>query len=111
LDAASGHDVLVLSGGSSVGNRDLVLDAVQQHGEVIFHGIAVKPGKPTLFGRIGATPIFGMPGNPASCLSNAYMLLVPFLRKVARLPAWRPETMTVPLARRITSAPGRHQFY
>jgi molybdopterin molybdotransferase len=111
LDAAKAHDVVVLSGGSSVGERDLMLDALQQRGEVIFHGVAVKPGKPTLFGRVGGTPVFGMPGYPTSCLSNAYMLLVPFLRKTARLAEWRPMTIALPLARRIASTAGRHQFY
>ena len=77
----------MFSGGSSVGERDLVLDAIRARGEVIFHGIAVKPGKPTAFGRISGTPVLGMPGYPTSCLSNAYMLLVPMLRKMARLPA------------------------
>jgi molybdopterin biosynthesis enzyme len=103
--------VIVFSGGSSVGERDLILDVLQQRGEVLFHGIAVKPGKPTAFGRIGATPVLGMPGYPTSCLSNAYMLLVPFLRKIARLPDWRPTTVSLPLARRIVSTTGRHQFY
>ncbi|MEO7192559.1 MAG: gephyrin-like molybdotransferase Glp [Vicinamibacterales bacterium] len=111
LDEAAGHDVVVVSGGSSVGERDLLLDAVQQRGSVLFHGIAVKPGKPTLFGKVGRTPVFGMPGNPTSCLSNAYMLLVPFLRKMARLPSWAPLTVEAPLARRVSSAAGRHQFY
>ena len=111
LDAARACDIIVFSGGSSIGERDLMVDALQRHGEVRFHGIAVKPGKPTLFGFVGGTPIFGMPGYPTSCLSNAYMLLLPFLRKVAQLPPWRPETMDVPLARRIVSATGRHQFY
>jgi molybdopterin biosynthesis enzyme len=90
LDAARAHDVVVFSGGSSVGERDLILDVLHQRGTVHFHGIAVKPGKPTVFGSVGDTPVFGMPGYPTSCLSNAYMLLVPFLRQVARLPAWTP---------------------
>ena len=60
---------------------------------MIFHGIAVKPGKPTVFGGSASTPFFGMPGYPTSCLSNAYMLLVPFLRKMARLPPWEPRTI------------------
>ncbi len=111
VDAARAHDVIVFSGGSSVGDRDLILDVLRQRGEVLFHGIAVKPGKPTAFGRIGTTPVLGMPGYPTSCLSNAYMLLVPFLRKIARLPEWRPTTIEVPLARRIVSTTGRHQFY
>jgi molybdopterin molybdotransferase len=111
IDAGAQHDILVFSGGSSVGERDLIIDAVRERGEVIFHGIAVKPGKPTLFARVGRTTVFGMPGYPTSCLSNAYMLLLPFLRRVARLPAWEPKTITLPLARPIASVPGRHQFY
>jgi molybdopterin molybdotransferase len=104
-------DLIVFSGGSSVGERDLMLDAVQQTGEVIFHGIAVKPGKPTLLGKVGSTPVLGMPGNPTSCLSNAYLLVIPMLRQMARLPPYEPPTIHVPLARRIVSTTGRHQFF
>jgi molybdenum cofactor synthesis domain-containing protein len=111
LDAARTHDIVVFSGGSSVGERDLILDVLEQRGTVHFHGIAVKPGKPTVFGAIGGVPVFGMPGYPTSCLSNAYMMLVPFLRSVARLPPWKPRTVDAPLARRILSTTGRHQFY
>jgi molybdenum cofactor synthesis domain-containing protein len=109
--AALTHDIVVCSGGSSVGARDLLTDAMAELGRVVFHGIAVKPGKPTLFGFVGQTPLFGMPGNPTSCLSNAYLLLVPFLRLTARLPSWRPMRIEVPLAQRIVSNAGRHQFY
>ena len=109
--AAGAHDILVSSGGSSVGDHDLLPDAVRQVGDVIFHGVAVKPGKPTLFGRIGRAAILGMPGNPTSCLSNAYMFLVPFLRRLAHLPPWTPRRVQAPLARTIASAAGRHQFY
>jgi molybdopterin molybdotransferase len=113
LDACAGADIIVFSGGSSVGERDLILDLVSAKGEMIFHGIAVKPGKPTAFAHIGAsrTPFFGMPGNPTSCLSNAYVLLVPFLRATARLPDAPSRRVTVPLGRRIVSQAGRLQFY
>jgi molybdopterin molybdotransferase len=104
-------ELIIFSGGSSVGERDLMLDALQQTGEVIFHGVAVKPGKPTLLGKVGATPVLGMPGNPTSCLSNAYLLVIPMLRRMARLPPHEARTMKVPLARRIVSTTGRHQFY
>jgi len=104
--------VIVFSGGSSVGDRDLVVDAIAAaHGDMIFHGIAVRPGKPTAFAIVGGTPLFGMPGNPTSCLSNAYILLLPFLRAIARLPPHEPRTVNVPLGRRIASAVNRHQFY
>jgi molybdenum cofactor synthesis domain-containing protein len=111
LDRAAAHDVIVFSGGSSVGERDLILDALHARGTVHFHGIAVKPGKPTVFGEVGGVPVFGMPGYPTSCLSNAYLLLVPFLRQMARLPAWMPQTVEATLARRVVSTTGRHQFY
>ena len=109
--AAADADIVVFSGGSSVGERDLIMDALLQIGEVIFHGIAVKPGKPTVFGRVGAIPVFGLPGYPTSCLSNGYMLLVPMLRRMARLPEYTPRRVTARLARRIVSTTGRHQFY
>ena len=108
---AQGTDVLVFSGGSSVGERDLTRDVLRRKGAVAFHGIAVKPGKPTAFGHIGSTPVFGMPGYPTSCLSNAYLLLVPLLRRMARLPPLRTRTVTVPAAHRFSSVSGRHQFY
>jgi molybdopterin molybdotransferase len=111
LDECLRHDVIVFSGGSSVGERDLILDVIRDRGEVRFHGIAVKPGKPTLFGHVQGTPVFGMPGYPTSCLSNAYILLVPALRQMARLPLTAPRTLVLPLAARVTSVHGRHQFY
>ncbi len=102
---------MIFSGGSSVGERDLILDAIAARGEVVFHGIAVKPGKPTLFGLVGGTPVIGMPGYPTSCLSNGYMLVVPMLRRMARLPEAVERTIRLPLGQRVVSTTGRHQFY
>ena len=111
VDSCRINDLIVLSGGSSVGEHDLTIDMLERKGEVLFHGIAVKPGKPTVFGRIGSTPVLGMPGYPTSCLSNAYMLLVPLLRKLAHLPPHCPRTVSLPAAQRFVSTTGRHQFY
>ncbi|MGH9411286.1 MAG: molybdopterin-binding protein, partial [Vicinamibacterales bacterium] len=111
LDAALECDLVVFSGGSSVGERDLMIDVLQQRGEILFHGIAVKPGKPTLLARVQGRAVLGMPGYPTSCLSNGYVLLVPMLRRIARLPEHRPEVRRLPLAKRVVSAAGRHQFY
>jgi molybdopterin biosynthesis enzyme len=60
---------------------------------------------------INGKAVFGMPGYPTSCLSNAYMLLVPALRRMAHLPTFQVRTITVPLAHRVVSTTGRHQFY
>lgn len=111
IDECLDADLLVFSGGSSVGERDLILDVIAQKGEILFHGIAVKPGKPTVFGVVGGRPVFGMPGYPTSCLSNAYMLLVPVLRRIAHLPPHSLRSITVPLGQRVVSTTGRHQFY
>src|SRR5688572_33086341 len=73
IDAVASCDVLVFSGGSSVGERDLILDVIGRKGDIVFHGIAVKPGKPTVFGTIKGTAMFGMSGYPTSCASKAYM--------------------------------------
>jgi len=111
IDECLLDDVLVFSGGSSVGERDLILDALAARGEVLFHGIAVKPGKPMAFGRIAGRPFFGLPGYPTSCLTNSYVLLAPALRQMAALPTWSPRLVTMPLGSRIVSTTGRHQFY
>ena len=111
LDACRDADVMIFSGGSSVGERDLIIDAIGGRGRLIFHGIAVKPGKPTVFAIVDGKPFFGMPGNPTSCLSNAYVLVAPFLRATARLPVYSPRTVGAPLGKRIVSQAGRHQFY
>jgi molybdopterin molybdotransferase len=111
VDDCLEQDILVFSGGSSVGERDLILDVITARGDMLFHGIAVKPGKPTAFGRIAGKLIFGMPGYPSSCLSNAHILLAPALRHIARLPEQIVRSVTLPLAARVASVPGRHQFY
>ncbi|MBA3269031.1 MAG: molybdenum cofactor biosynthesis protein [Acidobacteria bacterium] len=111
IDRCLTADVMVFSGGSSVGERDLILDVIGHRGDIVFHGIAVKPGKPTVFGVISGKAVFGMPGYPTSCLSNAYMLLVPALRRMARLPPRHVRTATLPISQRIVSTTGRHQFY
>ena len=104
------QDMIVFSGGSSVGERDLLMSVIQEFGTVVFHGIQVKPGKPTLFALVAGKPVFGMPGYPTSCLINAYLLLVPAVRQMARLPPKTEKTMKARLAKRVASSTGRKQF-
>ena len=111
LDELVNCEIVVFSGGSSVGERDLIRDAVAARGKMLFHGVAVKPGKPTGLGVVNGKPVFALPGYPTSCLSNAHMLLVPMLRRMARLGPKITKTLMMPLAVRVTSAVGRHQFY
>lgn len=104
------YEMVVLSGGSSVGERDLLAHVVEEMGEILFHGVQVKPGKPTLFGVIDETPIFGMPGYPTSCLSNSYLFLKPAVRLIARLPPHEMRRVKARLSQRIVSTSGRMQF-
>jgi molybdopterin molybdotransferase len=79
-------DVVLATGGSSVGERDYLPTIFPRLGPLLFHGIAVRPGKPTLAARVGRRVLLGLPGHPTSCLANMYWLGLPLLRKVARLP-------------------------
>ena len=73
-------DVLVTIGGASVGDRDLVKPALEARGMTLdFWKVAVRPGKPMLFGRLDAQRVLGLPGNPLSCLIAARIFLVPLI--------------------------------
>jgi molybdenum cofactor synthesis domain-containing protein len=108
---ATNYDIAVFSGGSSVGVRDLFAGVIEELGVVYFHGLRVKPGKPTLFGKVGVIPVFGMPGYSTSCLNNAYVFLVPALRKTAGLPMAEERTVKARLSRSIKAEGEREQFY
>lgn len=110
IKKALDSDMVVLSGGSSVGERDLLAGILEDMGQVLFHGVQIKPGKPTLFGLIDGKPVFGMPGFPTSCLSNAHIFLVPAVRKVARLPSESERKVKAKMGKRIVSSSGRKQF-
>lgn len=103
-------DIVVLSGGSSVGERDFLVDVIDMWGEILFHGVQVKPGKPTIFAIIEGKPLMGMPGYPTSCLINSYLLLVPAIRKMAHLPPRTGDTVKAKLSRRVPGSTGRRQF-
>ncbi len=103
-------DMVLFSGGSSVGDKDMLIDALDSIGEVIFHGVKLKPGKPTLFGKVEDTPVLGMPGYPTSCLNTAQQLIRPAIRKMSRLPEPAKRTVEAVLQKRITSPLGRQQY-
>jgi len=105
------NDLVVFSGGSSVGEKDMTVDVLRSMGDVLFHGIAVKPGKPTVLARVQGKAVLGMPGNPTSCLSNGYVILAPMLRRMARQPPANPRIVEVPLAERLVTPTGRVKFH
>jgi molybdopterin molybdotransferase len=104
-------DVLLLSGGVSMGLYDLVGRALQSAGaEILFERVAIRPGKPFTFARRGATLVFGCPGNPVSSYVIFQVFVRPALRRLASHPApeWRPQPgrLLAPIRQR----PGREGY-
>jgi molybdopterin molybdotransferase len=94
-DSLVGVDMLVTTGGASVGDHDLVIASLQARGMTLdFWQIAMRPGKPLLFGQLGATPVLGLPGNPVSAMVCAILFLVPALSLLSGLPAAPPPVTT-----------------
>ncbi|MCF6227160.1 MAG: molybdopterin molybdotransferase MoeA [Planctomycetes bacterium] len=83
VDGSKKYDLIVFSGGTSVGQRDFAAEVVADAGKIYVHGVAIKPGKPVLFGQIGKCGVFGMPGYPTSCLLTAKLFLAPAIRKLS----------------------------
>jgi len=89
---ARGADLVVTSGGASVGAHDLVHDSLAQEGlDLAFWKVAMRPGKPFLFGTVGGTPLFGLPGNPVSVLVCGLLFVGPALHRLAGLPGDPPQ--------------------
>jgi molybdopterin molybdotransferase len=100
-DAARGADLLVTTGGASVGAHDLVQAGLAARGlELDFWKIAMRPGKPLMFGRMGDLPVLGLPGNPVSALVCAVLFLLPALARLSGLPGDPP-----PRVRAVLGAP------
>jgi molybdopterin molybdotransferase len=100
-DAMAGMDMLVSTGGASVGDHDLVVEGLKRRGLAVdFWKIAMRPGKPLVFGRLGSTPMLGLPGNPVSAIVCATLFLLPALARLSGLPAGAP-----PVSQGIAGAP------
>ncbi|MGD0430842.1 MAG: gephyrin-like molybdotransferase Glp [Acetobacteraceae bacterium] len=94
-DQVAGFDLLVTTGGASVGDHDLVISGLQTRGLVVdFWQIAMRPGKPLLFGKMGAVPVLGLPGNPVSAIVCAALFLLPALALMQGLPGGPPPTVS-----------------
>src|SRR5260221_1960954 len=109
--AAQSADVVITSGGVSVGEADYVKQLLDKLGEVLFWKIAMKPGRPLAYGKLGGAHFFGLPGNPVSVMVTFYefvrdaLLIMQGQRDVAPLPMFK-----VPLSAPIRKVPGRTEF-
>ena len=111
FDAAAGADVIVTSGGASVGDHDLIRPALAAMGvEIDFWRVGIKPGKPLLVARRGDQIILGLPGNPASAWVTAFLFLLPLLRAMLGAAAPLPRTIGMPLTTPMGKGGSRMEF-
>jgi len=114
IKALENADIAIISGGSSVGARDVTIDVIRSldDAEILVHGVSVKPGKPTILARVGDKHVFGLPGNPVSVMVT-FELFVSFLIRLLlgmELPLWEPRYIKAKLSKNVASAPGREDY-
>jgi molybdopterin molybdotransferase len=109
--AANAADVVITSGGVSVGEADFVKELLNKLGEVVFWKIAMKPGRPLAYGRVGGAHFFGLPGNPVSVMVTFYEFVRDALLKLAGEDPVQPvPSFKVPCTSALKKAPGRTEF-
>ncbi len=117
LDAAARQalaeaDIVVLTAGSSVSYRDLTANTINSLGRpgILVHGVAVRPGKPTILAICDGKPVFGLPGNPVSCINIFRLLVAPTIRLLLGAAEPRRHIVRARLARNVPAASGRVDF-
>lgn len=101
---AERNHIVIVNAGSSAGSRDYTAQLIGDLGEVVLHGIAIKPGKPTILGMIGETPVIGVPGYPGSAFLVFEEIVGPVIRALQRKKAVRPPLAKAVVSRRIVSS-------
>jgi molybdopterin molybdotransferase len=110
--ALAANDVVILSAGSSVSARDMTAQVVDSLGTpgVLVHGVSLKPGKPTILAVCDGKPVFGLPGNPVSCMVTYDLFVAPTLARLSGAASPPRTTVTARLSRNIASATGREDY-
>ena len=110
IKAAKNHDVIITTGGASVGEADYVKEILDRCGEVNFWKIAIKPGKPLAFGKIGSCCFFGLPGNPVAVLVTFQQIVAPALKRLSGVPDSKPLQLIATCTSALKKAPGRQEY-
>ncbi len=104
------RDIVVMTGGTSVGERDLVPDVIDDLGDLLVHGVALAPGHPVALGVVEDTPVLALPGYPVACVVNAVQFLRPALKRVGGLDCPNHPSLSATLGRKAASEPGVRTF-
>jgi putative molybdopterin biosynthesis protein len=110
LEAALQNDIVVVLAGSSAGSKDFTSEIVKSIGDVLVHGVAIMPGKPTILGIIDDTPLIGLPGYPISAIIAAEQFLKPLVFRKLGLTVKRREEIKVRMAHKVVSHLGNEEF-
>ena len=110
LEAVSQNDVVVVLAGTSAGSKDFTSEIVKSIGDVVVHGVAIMPGKPTILGIIDDTPLIGLPGYPVSAIISAEQFLKPLVFRQLGLTVKRREEIKVHIAQKVVSRLGDEEF-
>lgn len=108
---ASEANVVVINAGSSAGSEDYTASAIKELGELLVHGVAMMPGKPTILGIVNGKPVLGNPGYPVSSVLSFELFGAPLLRKMQGLSSWSRPTVSAVTTRKISSKLGREEFF
>lgn len=109
-EVSEDYDLVISTGGVSVGDSDYTRKLLEELGDVHFWRLAIKPGKPLAFGKLGNAWFFGLPGNPVSALATAHVVMLPALRMLAGQPWQLPHTVTAIASEAFRKKPGRRDF-
>jgi putative molybdopterin biosynthesis protein len=110
LDAIVDSDVVVINAGSSAGREDFTANVIAELGEVIVHGVSIKPGKPVILGLVKGRPVIGIPGYPVSAALTFTLFVKPLVYAFLGLKAPGPDTITAKLSRQVASSLGQEEF-
>ncbi|PKM81775.1 MAG: molybdopterin biosynthesis protein, partial [Firmicutes bacterium HGW-Firmicutes-13] len=110
LSAADKSDVVLINAGSSAGSRDYTAAVVEEAGELLVHGVAIKPGKPTVIGMVKNTPVIGVPGYPVSAFFALDLLVRPLIYKLQSLPVPERDLVEAVMSRRVVSSFKSEEF-
>jgi molybdopterin molybdotransferase len=110
IEAAENADVLVTSGGVSVGDADYIKEILEKQGTVNFWKVAMKPGRPLTFGKLDKTYFFGLPGNPVSVMVTFYQFVQPAMKKLMGEYIYSPITLKAPCVSKLKKRPGRVEY-
>ena len=110
IDALDVSDIVIINAGSSAGREDFTADVISSIGEVIVHGVSIKPGKPVILGIVKGKPVVGIPGYPVSAALTFSLFVEPLICRLLGITPTEPERVPARLSRQVASSLGQEEF-